>query len=31
FNHTLLLVMVNGEKFPVGRSYMKELNAHLTL
>ncbi|ERJ73982.1 LytTR family transcriptional regulator DNA-binding domain-containing protein [Streptococcus sobrinus] len=31
FNHTLLLVMTNGEKFPVGRSYLKELNAHLTL
>ncbi len=31
FNHTLLLVMKNGEKFPVGRSYLKELNAHLTL
>lgn len=31
FNHTLLLIMENGEKFPVGRSYMKDLNSHLTL
>lgn len=31
FNHTSLLVMVNGSKFPVGRSYLKALNAYLTL
>ncbi|MGT2929927.1 LytR/AlgR family response regulator transcription factor [Streptococcus dentasini] len=31
FNHTLLLVMTNGDKFPVGRSYLKALNNHLTL
>ncbi len=31
FNHTLLLVMANGDKFPVGRSYLKDLNSHLTL
>ena len=31
FNHTLLLIMSNGEKFPVGRSYLKDLNEHLTM
>ncbi|MCC9929312.1 DNA-binding response regulator, partial [Streptococcus agalactiae] len=25
------LIMSNGEKFPVGRSYLKDLNEHLTM
>ena len=29
FNHTLLLIMSNGEKIQVGRSYRKELNEKL--
>lgn len=29
FNHTLLLIMSNGDRIPVGRSYRKELNERL--
>lgn len=31
FNHTLLLIMANGDRCPVGRSYLKDLNQRLTL
>lgn len=31
FNHTLLLIMQNGEKIQVGRSYRKKLNAVLDI
>lgn len=29
FNHTLLLIMSNGDRIPVGRSYRKDLNERL--